>query len=262
MNANIFAKAGKIAAECGSAYFGVTDEDGCPSVSTVTPLKTDGIFRVYFSAGLCGNKIKRLRRDKRASVCFQHELNNITLVGEAQILTDFETKKNFWTGWLTEHFPEGENDPNYCIVMFESKRASLWVGDESAEFLIKDLLTVQSYCGLLCKWCGYRESNGCGGCAETKGVPFHGECPVAKCCIGKGFSHCGECENLPGECASPDCKRIDANGFYECGGCKETSCGKLYPYSYRDPDNGDNPPGARVEMCKAWKDAGFMCADK
>ena len=87
---------------------------------------------------------------------------------------------------------------------------------------------------------------------ESKGNPFHGECHVAKCCQDKNYAHCGECEFLPGACAEPNCQKIDVKGFYECGGCKSTSCDKLYPYAYKDPNHGDNPPGARVEVCKVW----------
>ncbi|MDR3119841.1 MAG: DUF3795 domain-containing protein [Clostridiales bacterium] len=89
-----------------------------------------------------------------------------------------------------------------------------------------ELLTVQSRCGLLCKWCSYRESHSCRGCVETNGNPFHGECPVAKCCQDKGYAHCGECGDIP--------------------------CELLRRYSYDDAEHGDNPPGARITMCRAW----------
>jgi len=85
---------------------------------------------------------------------------------------------------------------------------------------------IQSRCGLLCFDCAYRESHGCGGCIETNGHPFHGECPLAKCCQDKGFAHCGECTELP--------------------------CDIMRAYSYDDPEHGDNPPGARVEVCRIW----------
>ena len=29
-------------------------------------------------------------------------------------------------------------------------------------------------------------------------------------------------------------------------------CGKLYAYSYLDPEHGDKPQGARVEVCRRW----------
>ena len=85
---------------------------------------------------------------------------------------------------------------------------------------------IESRCGLRCKSCSWRESHGCGGCVETNGRPFHGECPIAICCQQKGHSHCGECDIIP--------------------------CDKLYAYSCLDPEHGDKPQGARVEVCRRW----------
>lgn len=252
MDSNIFAKANQIIKACDAAYLGVIDEDGSPNVSTLSTIKPENIFEAYFSTGMSANKTKRLLADKRASVCYRSEGNNITLVGETEILTDQETKSRYWLDWFINHFPGGETDPNYCIIKFTTKRVSLWVDSVSAEFMIGELLAVQSRCGLLCNFCTYKYSHGCGGCVETNGNPFHGECLVAKCCQDKGYTHCGECEYLPSECADPDCLRIDSSGFYKCGGCQNTSCDKLYPFSYKDPDHGDNPPGARIEVCRTW----------
>lgn len=85
---------------------------------------------------------------------------------------------------------------------------------------------IDSYCGLHCTGCNWKETCGCGGCKETKGHPFHGACPVGICCDSKGLSHCGECDVMP--------------------------CDKLIDYSYLDQEHGDKPQGARVEVCRRW----------
>jgi hypothetical protein len=85
---------------------------------------------------------------------------------------------------------------------------------------------IDSRCGLHCTGCKWKESHGCGGCIETQGHPFHGECPIATCCQNKGLTHCGECDILP--------------------------CDKLYAYSYLDPEHGDKPQGARIAVCRQW----------
>ncbi len=85
---------------------------------------------------------------------------------------------------------------------------------------------IGSRCGLHCTGCSFKESHGCGGCIETMGHPFHGECKIAVCCQAKGLLHCGECDIIP--------------------------CSKLYAYSYLDPEHGDKPQGARVELCRRW----------
>ena len=220
MNANIFEKTNQIIRTCVDAYFGVIDEGGCPSVSTVTVIKPENIFEVHFSTGLCSNKVKRLQSDNRASICFHAGGDNITLVGEAEILTDQETKSRFWMGWL-EHFSGGETDPNYCIIKFTTKRMSLWVDNESAELTLPDLLSVQSYCGCICDGCEHKESHGCKGCFANKGNQFWGECDLAKCCIEKGYTHCGECPDIPCE-------------------------------TMRNMADDDNPKGTRIVVCRAW----------
>lgn len=84
---------------------------------------------------------------------------------------------------------------------------------------------IDSRCGLHCTGCGFIDSHNCKGCIESKGNPFHGECPVAKCCGNHGCVHCGECPKIPCELLS----------LYSC-----------------DPVHGDNPPGARIAQCKKW----------
>ena len=228
MNSNIYAKANQIIRVCDAAYLGVIDENGYPHVSTVSTIKPEDIFTAYFATGMGANKTKRLLCDKRASVCYRVDGNNITLVGEAEILTDQETKSRCWFDWFISHFPGGETDSNYCIIKFTAKRASLWIGGESAEFTIDELMSVQSRCGLLCKWCEYKEPFGCGGCLAMNGkAPWgHGDCDVAMCCQTKGYTHCGECDVFP--------------------------CEDLRNMSYGDDEHNDKPEGARIEVCKAW----------
>ena len=226
MNVNIFEKANQALKGCETAYLGVIDEFGYPSVSTVSPIKPENIFEIYFSTNAGSNKERRLRNNNRASICFCTNNNNITLVGEAEIVTDRETKSRYWLDWFIDHYPGGETDPDYIIIKFTTGRVSLWLDGEGAEFKISELLAVQSRCGLLCDGCPYRESHGCLGCIELRGKPFWGECPVAKCCQDRGLSHCGECADIP--------------------------CELLREFSCDDSEHGDKPAGARIEVCRAW----------
>ena len=83
-----------------------------------------------------------------------------------------------------------------------------------------------SYCGLSCAQCSFKEPHHCGGCIATKGRPFHGSCEVAQCAAKRGKRFCGECESFP--------------------------CEVLVRYS-NDKVHGDD--GARIENCKAIKTA-------
>lgn len=226
MNANIFEKANQIIRVCDVAYIGLIDEDGYPMVSTIEPIDPESVFEAYFSTGIHSNKYGCLKKSRKGSVCYHAGGDNVTLIGDVEILTDQQSKNRFWREDYSQFYALGETDPVYCILKFTTRRALLWIDNESASFGVDELRSVQSRCGLLCKWCSFRASHGCGGCVETNGNPFHGECPVAKCCQDNNLKHCGECKDIP--------------------------CDKLRRYSYDDAEHGDNPPGARVEVCKAW----------
>lgn len=81
-----------------------------------------------------------------------------------------------------------------------------------------------SFCGLKCSACEFKEKNNCGGCIASEGKPFHGKCEVAECAKSKYKRFCGECEHFP--------------------------CDILKRYSF-DKEHGDN--GARMEHCKELK---------
>ena len=86
--------------------------------------------------------------------------------------------------------------------------------------------TFDTYCGLSCETCEFKEAMNCGGCIATEGKPFHGKCDVAECSKSRGRRFCGECPDFP--------------------------CETLKGYSY-DPEHGDAEPGARIENCKRIK---------
>ena len=88
------------------------------------------------------------------------------------------------------------------------------------------MTTFDTYCGLSCEKCEFRESMHCGGCIATQGKPFHGHCDVAECACKKQRRFCGECADFP--------------------------CDTLKRYSF-DKEHGDN--GQRIESCKAIKAA-------
>jgi hypothetical protein len=78
-------------------------------------------------------------------------------------------------------------------------------------------------CGAYCGACEWKPKVNCPGCQVAKGKMFWGQCQIAMCCLGKGFTHCGECSELP--------------------------CGILNAVC-SDPEHGDR--GERLLNLKAW----------
>lgn len=136
MNEEIISKAGEIVARntgmgtyCSIALI---DKDGYPTVSTITASKADGIKWLTFCTGLGSNKTERIRKCNRASVYFNSGEYNITLVGTVDIITDLDVKKDMWYGGLVNHFT-GREDPNYCVLRFNTIRYNLLVDWKEAQ---------------------------------------------------------------------------------------------------------------------------------
>ena len=116
------------------------NSEGYPTTSTLSISKAEGIRQITFAAQLDSNKVKRAKSDSRASVCiFDDDYEggayyNITLVGNIEVVTDTETKKETWYQGLEEHYPNGGmDDPSYCVLKFTTKRYNLWVNVNEVE---------------------------------------------------------------------------------------------------------------------------------
>ena len=109
------------------------DHEGYPTTSTLSIAKADGIRQITFGVSFSSNKGQRAKANIRASVCIFDDnyegdsYYNITLVGDAEVVTALEVKKEIWYEGLAEHFEHGVDAPDYCVLRFITKRYNLWV---------------------------------------------------------------------------------------------------------------------------------------
>jgi len=138
MNQDIIAKAAKIVEENavqGGEFQGqicvisLIDAEGFPTASVVTPARAEGISWLTICGNLDDNKAKRIANCKRASICFGTTEYSINLVGEIEILTSPEAKRDMWYDGLSYHFT-GPEDPNYCVLRFTTKRYKFFLDGE------------------------------------------------------------------------------------------------------------------------------------
>ncbi|MCL2827281.1 MAG: pyridoxamine 5'-phosphate oxidase family protein [Oscillospiraceae bacterium] len=140
MNMKLFEKANELIRTLEYASFGVIDENGYPSVSAVSLINPENISELYFTTTMDSNKGKRLQKNNKASVNCYTSMNSITLVGETELFSDQETKSKYWQNWVAlgaDVYPNGVFDPNYCFIRFTTKRVSLWIDEEGAEFTLE-----------------------------------------------------------------------------------------------------------------------------
>ncbi len=115
------------------------NEKGYPIVRVLSKTKSDGIRKFWVSTGLSSAKIKHFKANPKASACFFNEGNGVTLVGKVSIHNDYAIKAEMWFDWFIEHYPGGIDDPNYCILEFETEEAALWIDQEFVNLQRKQL---------------------------------------------------------------------------------------------------------------------------
>ena len=97
------------------------DDEGFPTMCTVTPSKCDGINWITFGTLLDENRAKRSIANKKASVCFDSNTYCLNLVGEMEVITSSDIKHDMWYDGLAAFFTNPD-DPNYCVLKFTTKR--------------------------------------------------------------------------------------------------------------------------------------------
>lgn len=78
------------------------------------------------------NENRASKKNPKSSVCFWEgdPSNSVTLVGETVIRTDKETRDAMWIDWFIDHFDGGVDDPEFCVLEFTAKEATLWIDRE------------------------------------------------------------------------------------------------------------------------------------
>jgi len=105
------------------------DEQGFPTMSILTPSESDGINWITFCTLVDENRAKRSIACNRASVCFGAAGYCVNLVGEIEVITSADIKREMWYDALEGHFA-GADDPNYCVLKFTTKRYKLFMDGE------------------------------------------------------------------------------------------------------------------------------------
>jgi general stress protein 26 len=85
---------------------------------------------------LDSNHARRIAKCRKASVSFTSSEYCVNLVGDIEVITDPAAKSEMWYDGLAYHFPDGETDPNYCVLEFTTKRYKLFIDGEDVAGVI------------------------------------------------------------------------------------------------------------------------------
>lgn len=104
-------------------------EEGYPRGCALVRIANDGFRRIYVSTGTSSKKTAHFRENPKAGICYADQKDGVTLIGTVRILGDDE-KAPYWQDWMIEHFPLGAADPEFCVLEFSTREATLWIDSQ------------------------------------------------------------------------------------------------------------------------------------
>jgi len=142
MNEKIIARAGEVINSKkdyigdgmgGYAVLSLIDENGCPTSSTMTIAKADGMNWLTFFTDTNGTKTKRIAKCDKACVCLASSEYHISLVGKIEIITDTAVKREHWQEVITNHYNVNYDDPDWCLLKFNTEQYNIFFADDDTE---------------------------------------------------------------------------------------------------------------------------------
>ena len=85
-------------------------------------------FLVLLGTNTSSKKVAHINANPKVCVyyCDPEEFLGITLIGDAEIVTDMEVKKALWDPQWVFYYPKGLADPDYTVISLKPKKAKYY----------------------------------------------------------------------------------------------------------------------------------------
>lgn len=120
-------------------YLSSNDAEGYPITRAMgQPRKMEGIRVLFFSANTSSQKVEQFRADPKGSVyfCDRRFIRGVVLRGTVEVLTDEGYRRMLWEEGDERFYPQGVNDPDYCVLKFTATDGRYYSGYQSETFPI------------------------------------------------------------------------------------------------------------------------------
>ena len=121
-------------------FISYLDFDGNPvTKAMLAPRKMEGLKYLYFSTNTSSNKVAAYLKNNRGSVYFVDKkyFKGVSLIGTVEILTDNKTKELIWRDGDDLFYPQGINDPDFCVIKFTINKGRLYESLKNEDFIVE-----------------------------------------------------------------------------------------------------------------------------
>ena len=104
------------------------DKNGFPNAKAMFIAKAEGIQTLWFSTNVSARRTQQWMEQSKTCLYIvdSNNIHGLMLVGNMEVLTDNETKREFWRQGDEQYYPMGPTDADYCIIRFTTKEGRYW----------------------------------------------------------------------------------------------------------------------------------------
>ncbi len=95
------------------------DENGFPRPVAMAILHADNLNEIWFATPFNSEKVRHYETSEKAGATFYADGENVTMVGNVDIVRDKETKRKLWKDMIEKFYPNGVEDENICLLRFK-----------------------------------------------------------------------------------------------------------------------------------------------
>lgn len=123
------------------AYVGSVNGNGFPQVKAMLVAEHDDMRVQYFSTNLSSKRAAQFLENPKACVyyCDEREFRGVLFTGTIEVCTDHDTKALIWHNGDEMYYPQGVDDPDYCVYKFTAETVNYYYGLSNATFSIEEL---------------------------------------------------------------------------------------------------------------------------
>lgn len=125
------------------AFVASVDEEGFPNLKAMfSPRKIEG-DQFYFTTNLSSMRTQQYLKNEKASIYFyskgRFKYEGVMLVGTMGVLQDEESRREIWAFGDEMYYPQGVNDPDYCVLRFTAVKGRHYCALKNRSFLMEEL---------------------------------------------------------------------------------------------------------------------------
>ncbi|NBH93738.1 zinc ribbon domain-containing protein [Duncaniella muris] len=129
-------KATHLLLQCKEVTLASVNVDGFPRPVPLDKIHSLGCNEVWVVTAADSEKVADFRLNPKAGLSYSFYGDSVALRGTVEIITDDVTRKRMWQKYFINYFPGGPADPNYVLIHFIGKEATIWINREFAHITI------------------------------------------------------------------------------------------------------------------------------